>query len=112
MLAVPEVDTLPLKIGDDGVIRVSGTRVSLDIVITAFNEEGASAEEIAHQFPVLTLADVYSVIGYYLRNRETVDEYLAERAIRREQVRQKNEERFSTIGLRERLLARRKQEQE
>jgi len=112
MFAIPEVDTLPLKMDDDGVIRVAGTRVSLDIVITAFNEEGASAEEITHQFPVLSLADVYSVIGYYLRNRDSVDEYLHERATRREQVRRENEARFSTAGLRERLLARRKLEQE
>ncbi len=53
---------IPLTVDDDGVIRVGRTHVTLDTVITAFLD-GATAEEIAQQYPSLDLADVYSVIG-------------------------------------------------
>ena len=41
---------LPLATDADGVIRVAGTRVTLDTVWSAF-ESGASAEEIVEQYP-------------------------------------------------------------
>jgi uncharacterized protein (DUF433 family) len=59
----------------DGVAYVSGTRVTLDTVITAFLE-GGTAEEVVEQYPSLQLSDVYSVIGYYLRHKAEVDAYL------------------------------------
>ena len=61
-------DTLPLETDADGVVRVSRTRVTLDTLVRAFIE-GATAEEIAQQYPAVPLADVYSIIGYYLRRR-------------------------------------------
>jgi uncharacterized protein (DUF433 family) len=45
-----------------GVLRVNGTRVSLDSVIFAFNE-GSTPEEIAQQYTTLNLADIYAVIS-------------------------------------------------
>ena len=54
-------EPLPLLADKDGVVRVRGTRVTLDTVVTAFNDE-ATAEEIVHQYPSLQLADVYAVI--------------------------------------------------
>jgi uncharacterized protein (DUF433 family) len=39
----------------------------------------AVTEEIIYQFPVLKLADVYAIITYYLRNRDTVQKYLNDR---------------------------------
>lgn len=109
MVSVPQVETLPLEMDDHGVIKVGKTRVTLDTVVAAF-EEGATAEEIVQQYPTLLLADVYSVIGYYLRRREEVDTYLRLREQKAEQVRRENEARFSPVGIRERLLARRKQQ--
>jgi uncharacterized protein (DUF433 family) len=100
----PEV--IPLQAGTDGVIRVAGTRVTLETLITAFSE-GATAEEIVQQYPSLTLADVYSVIGYYLRRSSEVETYLQQRKTQGETVRKQNELRFQPEGLRDRLLARR-----
>ena len=54
------------------------TRVTLDTVIAAFLE-GATAEEIAQQYPSLQLSDVYIAIGYYLKHKVEVDAYLLER---------------------------------
>jgi uncharacterized protein (DUF433 family) len=61
-----------------GVARVGGTRVTLDTVIAAFSD-GATAEEIAQQYPSLNLADVYYVIGYYLRRPSEVEAHLRQR---------------------------------
>jgi hypothetical protein len=88
-------------------MRVGGTRVTLDTVIAAFNN-GATAEEIAQQYPSLTLADVYSVIAYYLRHQTDVQTYLADRQQHAANVRQELERRFDPSGVRDRLLARRR----
>ena len=98
---------VPLTTGADEVIRVAGTRVTLDTVVAAF-EEGATAEEIAQQYPTLALADIYAVLGYYLRQRETVDAYLHKRRQASAVVRRQNEKRFPPNDIRNRLLARRK----
>lgn len=99
--------TIPLKMDKDGVIRVSKTRVTLDTIVAAFLE-GLTAEEIAVQYPVVPLADVYSVIGYYLHQKKRVDSYLKRREKFAEKVRRQNEARFDQSGIRERLLARKK----
>ena len=89
----------------DGVIRVSQTRVTLDSIVTAF-QEGATPEEIAQQYPSVPLADIYAVIAYYLRRYADIEAYLRHRRQHAEQVRQENEARFPALGIRERLLAR------
>ncbi|MGH3089188.1 MAG: DUF433 domain-containing protein [Rubrobacteraceae bacterium] len=99
-------ELVPLAVDRDGVARVGGTRVTLDTLVAAFRE-GATAEEIAQQYPLLRLADVYSVIGYYLRHRGEVEEYLRERERRADHARRENESRFDPEGIRDRLAARR-----
>lgn len=97
---------IPLITDADGVVRVGNTRVTLDTVIAAFRE-GATPETIAQQYPALTLADVYAVIGYYLHHRPEVHVYLQHREQAATQIRQESEARFDPDGVRERLLARR-----
>ena len=99
-------EAVPVKADADGVFRVAGTRVTLDTVVAAFRE-GATAEEIAQQYPSVSLADVYAVIGYYLRQAEKVDGYLGRRRAQAQEGRRENERRFDPQGIRERLLARR-----
>lgn len=99
--------TSPLSLDRAGVLRVAGTRVSLDSVVHAF-DEGATPEEIAQDFPTLDLAAIYSVIGYYLQNRDEVEQYLDRRKDERGELKTELEARFSPQGLRERLLARRR----
>ena len=96
---------IPLSEDQAGVLRIAGTRVSLDSVIYAF-DEGATPEEIVQQYPTLSLADTYSVIGYYLQNRAEVENYLEQRKVQREELKKEIESRFNPHGLRERLLAR------
>ena len=56
-------EEIPLQTGADGVIRVRGTRITLETVVAAF-ADGATAEEIAQQYPSASLPDIYQVIGY------------------------------------------------
>lgn len=104
LMVTPE--PIPLLADQDGVVRVGDTRVTLDAVVAAFRE-GATAEEIAQQYPSLRLADVYAVIGYYLRHQTEVEAYLQQQQRRAADARQTNEARFDPAGVRERLLARR-----
>ncbi|MBI3940885.1 MAG: DUF433 domain-containing protein [Acidobacteria bacterium] len=99
-------EEIPLALDAAGVVRVGGTRVTLDTVVAAFHE-GATAEEIVHQYPSLDLADVYAVISYYLRHREDVGAYLVQRQQQADKLRGENESRFDPQGVRDRLLARR-----
>lgn len=101
-------ETPPLQTDENGAVRVGGTRVTLDIVIGAYND-GAAPEAIVRSYDSLRLADVYAVIAYYLRHRAEVEAYLEERRRQAEAVRHVNEERSPAGGLRERLLARRHQ---
>ncbi len=97
----------PLTTNADGVVRIGGTRVTLETVVGVLHD-GATAEEIVQQYPSLALADVYAVIGYYLKYRPDVDDYLRQERQRSDQVRQENERQFDPTGVRERLLARRR----
>jgi uncharacterized protein (DUF433 family) len=99
-------EPMPLTTDADGVVRIGGTRVTLDTVVTAFRQ-GATAETIAEQYPSLTLADVYTALGYYLRHQAEVDAYLQRRRDQADQARRENEARWTPIGIRDRLLARR-----
>ena len=101
-----EAQPVPLQVDIDGVVRVGGTRVTLDTIVAAFRE-GATAEEIVYQYPSLDLADVYAVIGHYLQRRSDVEAYLRRRQQQREDVHDQNKARFDSSGIRDRLLARR-----
>jgi uncharacterized protein (DUF433 family) len=85
-----QADPLPLRLDSGGTYRVGKTRVRLDTVIFAYNQ-GSSAEQIAREFPTLDVADVHSVIGYYLRHRSEVDAYLREREREAEELRRQLE---------------------
>jgi len=104
MSILPE--PVPLSTDADGAIRIGCTRVTLDTVVAAFRE-GATAETIAEQYPSLQLDQVYTVIGYFIRHQNEVNEYLEQRRQTAARVRQENEARFPPVGIRERLLARR-----
>jgi uncharacterized protein (DUF433 family) len=100
------IEPIPLVFGPDGLMRVRGTRVTVETVLAAF-AEGATAEEIAQQYPSISLADVYQVIGYCLRHSSELEPYLARRREDINKTRRSNESRWPPAGIRDRLLARR-----
>ena len=101
-----KADPVPLRVDDSGTVRVGDTRVTLDILIGAF-KLGATAEQIAEQYPTVHLCDVHSVLGYYLRRQDEVDEYLSARAVDAEKIRIEIEHKFPPAAYRARLLKRR-----
>ena len=105
MSTTATVEPIPMATGADGVIRVSGTRVTLDSILLAFND-GLTPEEIAQQYPTVPLADIYHLIGYFLSHTTEMEEYLRRRQRESQEVRQQNEARWSPDGIRQRLLAR------
>ena len=56
-------------------IRLRGHRIDLATLVKAFNA-GLSPEQIVHDYPTLTLEEVYGAITYYLHNRADVDRYV------------------------------------
>jgi uncharacterized protein (DUF433 family) len=99
------LEPAPIKTDTCGVVRVAETRVTLDTVVTAFLE-GCTPEEIKEQYPSLQLSDIYLVIGYYLRHKDEVHTYLAERQYQSAKIQREAEQRFNPTGIRARLLAR------
>lgn len=70
-------ERVPLELDKWGVARVGGTKVALEGIIYLYRQ-GFTPEEIQWDFAVVDLGDVYSVIGYYLRRKEEVDQYMQE----------------------------------
>jgi uncharacterized protein (DUF433 family) len=98
--------TAPLTLGEDGTIRISGSRVTLDSVVHAF-QQGATAEQIQDSFPSLTLREIYGTIAYYLEHPDQVEAYLREQARAAEETRHYIENRQDSTSLRARIRARR-----
>jgi uncharacterized protein (DUF433 family) len=65
----------PLILVNDGTIRMTGSRVSLEVIFREF-KQGATAEQLLEDFPSLTLRDIYGAIYYYLDNTEAVEDYM------------------------------------
>jgi uncharacterized protein (DUF433 family) len=97
---------LPLITDPHGTIRVRGSRVTLDTIVTAFLG-GATAEEMAQKFPAVALEDIYQIIAHYLNHTAEVDAYLARRHADALAQQGEVERRCNPAGVRARLLARR-----
>jgi len=74
-----EVNAMPAEYVDrrNGGFYVKGSRVSLDSIVYWFRD-GESPEVICHNFPSLTLEQVYGATTFYLANRDTVDASIRE----------------------------------
>ena len=69
---------VPLRWAEEGmVVRLNNSRISLDIILSYY-KRGYTAELIADTYPWLDLSDIYLVIAFYLRNKESVKDYLRE----------------------------------
>ena len=105
MSLVLHCDPPPLHTIEDGTVRIVGTRIPLEIVIEEF-KDGATAEEIVIHYPTLKLADVYTVIGFYLKHKSEVEAYLRKQEADAEAIIRKIQTNQDLNGIRERLLAR------
>ena len=58
------------------IVRIKGHRINLEHVVRYYNE-GYSPEQIAQEYPGLTLEVIHAAITYYLHNKVDVDAMLA-----------------------------------
>jgi uncharacterized protein (DUF433 family) len=73
-----------LEMGADSVICISGTRVPLETVIGAL-EENLTPEQIVQQYPSIPLGDLHRVREQYLNNWAEIKRYLDFRLSQAEQ---------------------------
>jgi len=105
MLSFPNL-IVPLRVDEDGTVRIGSTRVTLETLIGAF-QQGATPEAIHDSFSTVSVEDAYTVIAFYLHNRDMVDAYIWRQDEAAAAVRREIEARIDTSGLRARLLAHR-----
>ena len=82
---MPETASLYAHKTAEGGWRIADSRVSLDSVVCAY-WEGKSPEAIAEEFPTLSAERIYGAIAFYLRNRQEIDEYLAQQDAKWQQL--------------------------
>jgi uncharacterized protein (DUF433 family) len=68
----------------DNIIRLKGHRIGLEHLL-AYYQEGYTPDQIAGEFPGVTLEQVYAAIMYYLTHRVEVERYLMHTQDRAEQ---------------------------
>lgn len=73
-----EIGTLLVSSPDvcGGRLRIDGTRITINQIATLY-KQGFDAEEIADQYPHLTLAQVYAALAHYHANEEEIEADLA-----------------------------------
>ena len=77
---------VPLYWAEGGqVVRVCGSRISLDNIIARYRR-GYTPQMIADSYPSVPLADIFLLISYYLRNRDSVHAYLCAREERAHEI--------------------------
>ena len=105
-MSIPPPRFVPIRVDENGIIRVGNTRVTLDTIIARFHQ-GDTPEQIQQGFPTLKLADIYGLIAYYLDNQDEVDAYLQQQEKEAAEIRGEIEARQpKSAELRKRLRAR------
>ena len=95
-------DTVPLRYDDDDDIRVTGSRITLDTVVTCF-EMGKTTENILDGYPSLTIGQINAIRAWYLNNQAEADEYLKEYREETEKILSELRNRPESIAFRERI---------
>lgn len=75
-----EISTLLISSPDvcGGRLRIDGTRITINQIAVLY-KQGYNADEIADQYPYLTMAQVYAALSHYLANQGEVEaELIAE----------------------------------
>jgi uncharacterized protein (DUF433 family) len=97
-----EVSTPPFRCDEAGGIRIGQSRVTLDSILAAYHN-GFTPEEIAFQYSVLHLEEIYAAIAYYLNHRQEIDNYLDQRQQKAQQQRSELVQQHNLADLRQRL---------
>jgi uncharacterized protein (DUF433 family) len=71
-------ERVPLRLDEDGTVRVGNTRITLDLIVEQY-ENGMTPEDMVRAYDTLKLADVYGALACYLHHQEEVSAYLRRR---------------------------------
>jgi len=71
---------------------IVGTRVRVQDIVSDYERHGLTVEEIAREFPQISLAQVHAALSYYFDHRDEIWNCLKEDAAYVEQVKQQQEE--------------------
>ena len=86
------------------VIRIKGHRINLEDIVDYYRE-GYSPEQIAQEFPGLSLEKIYATIAYYLHNKVEVDAHMVRLAkMVEEEIREEEAQEPSPVVQRIRML--------
>jgi len=109
MISLETTQNVPLKVWEDGSIRLAGSRVTLDSIVFQY-KSGVTVEQIADSFPPLKLSDIYAAIAYYLSHQLEVDDHIgkriAEARTNRRKIKSNSDYQKQTSAIRERLVSR------
>ena len=88
-----EIGTLLVRSPDvcGGRLRINGTRMTVNQLVIWY-KQGYTPEEIADQYPHLTLAQVYTALAYYHANREEIEVDLAVEKIEADRLDQEHQQ--------------------
>jgi uncharacterized protein (DUF433 family) len=56
-----------------GKACIAGHRIRVMDIVVLHEKRGMTPEQIAAQYPSITLADVYAALAYYFDNREEIE---------------------------------------
>jgi uncharacterized protein (DUF433 family) len=109
MTMVIAAEPVPIYIDEHGraQAQIANTRVTLEVIVHAY-KSGYTPEQIQEQYDILSLSDIYAVITFYLRHKDSVEEYITQQREKGERIKreiQKIQGNFH-IGLKERLQER------
>ena len=96
---------IPLNYDHRGTIRVKGSRVTLDTLVGCM-QMGDTREEIHEGFPSVTLAQINTILDWYLDNQVVADKYLREQEAEGDRIRKRIESEPEYIARRKELLRR------
>jgi uncharacterized protein (DUF433 family) len=68
-----------IVLDESGVPHIAGTTTKVVELVTDHQAYGWSPEEIAYQYPYLTLGQIYSALAYYWDHKGELDEDMARR---------------------------------
>ena len=92
----------PFRWDEAGGIRIGHSRVTLDSLLAAYHH-GSTPEEMAVQYSVLHLEEIYAAIAYYLSHRQEIDNYLEQRRQKAQQQHSQFVQQYNLANLRQRL---------
>jgi uncharacterized protein (DUF433 family) len=69
---------------------IRGTRIPVDFIFDMRHRDGMSPEEIAEQFPIITLSDVHAALSYYYDHRDEIQRMVDEGEARMEEWKRDN----------------------